>query len=764
MPKADFDLIIEGIATNSALGWTSQTLHVPIEDVTLDFRSGYIVPIAGKVSTGGEDDSVNLVTYELIGAGGLLAGAFKPIYERGGKHYYLPEPTGTTLGWSSLEGSINPLAWTLIGEKAPVMCGCAHKAAHGAFAFRKMVEFDGKVYAIDSKNNYVYRKNSQVWEHYVGAGTGWTTSFLTGTITNVTNPAGTTHRVFTAETLPLVNDVVQIASVGGDVNLNSTTANPTWTVTARNTGAGWFEVDPGLAYAAYTTGGTWKATAEALNGTYPTDIFSDGATLYVGTDDGIARKTTNGTTWSNFTNAGGTAVEARCFVLVGEYATGTILWWADDGAKLRERGGGARVFDVGEAAYDIDALEWQNDLIICNKRDGCYAVDPNSGAEIVRPIVLTHTRPSGEARALAAHGDRVYFSIAHDFYSYDGRTLFEEDFFRVDGGARMPFYNGQIISLYSDTQKLYAWLRVDYSTSSYYYLCAFNGSSGGWHPILLVITATGGTVPGLGRPTGALEPAAIFLDGTRLHYSVGNYHVAGVPSSSDGDAATGYLFTNGDVPTCSATEPYTSVAIHLGYYDLGAPAVEKFLKEIRFSFVDQASPAANKPHFYYMKKGDTSWTEITGAVDGTQDNTTLAIPTATGHQLGNVINNQVAFKVEIEGTQDAACYLEKLYLVALPCYTPSQRGSFAAWLYGNTEDNDLVGHPSETTEFPSASTIRAGLKAGILQARPVTMTLPDGTTVKAKLDGGSDQQITAFDDAGNLLVEQKFVVTWREMK
>jgi len=642
MTTAAFALRIDGI-----IGY--DPLFVPIRDVATDWRMNYAVQQAGKISNSDADVSLNLVTWEMVRD--LSDGAFKKFRDSSQTRYYVPEPAGTGSAWS--DNIVQSLLWTLRPNE-PLMCGAPVTSKVGNYAFREIVEYEDKPYAIDSKNNKVYSYNGSAW---------------------VDDNAG-------------------------------------------------------------------------LNGSYPTGILSAGTTLYVGTDSGIARKKVAGA-WSNFTDASGANTSAQQFVLVGSQGTGYTLWYSSANL-LTERRTNGRVFSVGDDARRIERLLWFDNYIIATKRDGCYRCYPDS--KLIRPIMNSNNKSSLNGRTLVFFQNRAYFNMDGDFWSWDGQTRFRETPAEFEGSGGTPFYKGEVIGASTDGAHLYIIYRV-LSGSQYQYWLMSKSSSvprEGWHPLLLVTTTT---APGTGLPSGAYEPSGIFYENNRLHYAMGN------DTTSPGRALTGYLNTNGDTPLQTGTDYYVKdVAVHLGWYDGGKRAIQKFLKELRYTLRDQSG--TGYAQFYYKKWNDATWTPIGATGQGNADNVTVPIPQEAGAQIGITANNYFAIKVELKNassTPTSAWWLSDLYLLGLPCYTPTRQGSFAVYLSENMDD---------VRPFDAAR-IKAGLLAAISQAQPVKLTLPDGTSVYAKLSAGSQQQIEKYNKDENnearSVTKEVMVLEWREV-
>lgn len=496
------------------------------------------------------------------------------------------------------------------------------------------------------------------------------------------------------------------------------------------------------------SGGTWTDDTAGLNGAYPTGIYSSGTTLLVGTDSGTARKKVGGT-WSNFTNISGSNTAAQQFVLVGSQGTGYILWYSN-AQLLTERRTNGRAFAVGDDSRRIERLLWFDNYIIATKRDGVYRCYPDS--KLIRPIMDSNSKNSLNGRTLIFFQNRAYFNMDGDLWSWDGQTRFRETPAEFEGSAGNPFYKGETIGAHTDGSHLYIWYRIVSGTQYQYWLMSKSNSvpREGWHPILLITTST---APGTSLPSGAYEPSGIFYADNRLHYSVGNN------TSSTGRALTGYLNTNGDTPLQTGTDYYgKDVAVHLGWSDGGRKAINKFLKELRYTLRDQGS--TGYAQFYYKKWTDANWTSIGTTSSNDADNEVLAIPAESGAQIGITAPNYFALKAELKNsssTPTSAWWLSDLYLLGLPCYTPARQGAFSAWLRDDIDDPRSF----------DAKTVELGLLAGTRQAQPVKLTLPDGTTVYAKLNGGSQQQIEKYDKDENndakRVTQQTFVVEWREV-
>lgn len=611
-------------------------LSVPILNLDTDFRARYITPIAPKVGNSDEDITVNLNTWALVKD--LSAGAFRKFLNPGENHYYLPSPSGTGDTWT--DDTVFPLGWTLRANE-PLMCGCGHKAQNGDWAFKKMVEFDGGIYAIDEKNNKVFK------------------------------------------------DVA----------------------------------------------GTWTDQTAGLNGTYPTDIFASSSILYVGTNSGAARYY-NGAAWNTFVSSHPAGADARCFTLAGTQDVGYVLWHSGTGATkhiVYENRAGGRFARMGNDLYPIESLEWFGTGapgIFATKRDGAYFFNP--GTRVVSRVHDSQTRSRLNGRALCFFDNRVFYGMDGQLWSWTGAGApRRESFAQFEGTGGDPFYSGDVIGLISDGPNLYALLKVTTSDSTVryqYWLCICTGP-GEWHPVLLI---NGTVAAGTGLPSGAYEPGALLFDSNKLRYSAGN------DVSNNGRAKTGYLHTDGIDPRSSGgaspSEPYTkNVAIHLGWFDGGKRALAKVLKELRYTLYDRGT--TGKVKFYYRKWTDSSWTLIGESTTGTQDNTTLAIP--TDNQLGITVNNYFAIKVELTNTSATpaeAWWLSDLNVIGAAGYPGVYVGGVEAWLPENSlEQNEL------TPEGFNADTIEAGLRVAITQTSPIKMEqLWNGRTHYVRLSDGEE--------------------------
>lgn len=746
MPKV-FDLLITGITGYSPL-------HVPLKDLTTSFRAGWQTPKAPVVANSDQDISVNLQTWEMVKD--LSGGAFKREFQPGQRRFYQHSPSGTGDTWT--DNAVYPLAWTLRPDE-PLMCGAGHHDDSGNYAFSMMKEWAGYVWAIDSKNHLVWRYDSG-WKHYIGGGTGWATSLFNGNVTNATNATPIVITTNAAHGLTS-GDFVQIANVGGNTAANSTNTNPFWYVTVLSSTTFSLYSDvarvTGVAGSgAYTSGGTWKATAEALNGTYPTELFARSKQLLVGTNTGIARYTEDGTTWLNFLHANGVTLQgASHFTQVGMSDEGYVLWYAgnDNPANWRviEKREGGRVFDINDSLYPIEAMEWFKNGIFVTKRDGAYFLNP--ATRVAQTVVEANLRnvTLGNGRALCLHDSKIWFNMDGHLWSWDGATPSLETFSTFDGTGRKPFYYGNVIGLHSDGKQLYAWLKVtttDATTRYMYWLCVNTGKSE-WHPILMATTTI---APGTGLPTDAWEPAAVHRENLMVRYSISN------DNSNNGRAKTGSLHTDGLTPMGTSPDGFTkNVAIELGWFNGGKAALQKYLRRIRYSLFDRGTNG--KVRFYYKKWDDTSWTTIDTSSAGTQDNVTQEIPAETAGLEGITVDDVVNLKVELrndDATPNEAWWLRSLYLLGQAHYEPVYAGQFVAWLprsLGEADNSYPAGY--------DRATIEAALDAGIRQAQAVVLTHPvTGVEYNVKLSGvpdGDVYQVVTHEVEGDAVTKAEAV-------
>lgn len=723
-----FELTITGIA-GSRNGVSFSPLKVPLKNLTEDFQAGWTSPIAPKVASGSADVAVNLEQWTMVEPGSLEAGAFERVFKPGGRHYYMPSPSGTSDTWT--DNAVYPLAWTVAPEE-PIMCGAAHKDESGNYAFKQIVEWLGNQYAIDVKNNLVWKLDSGTWKHYIGSGTGWTTALFNGSVTSASNT--TPIRITTSANHGLASgDRVQIRGVTGNDPANSiddTSLPPAWYITVIS--ATTFDIysdaarTVGVAGTGAGTGGTWKATAEALNGDYPTEIFATTKTLYVGSATetaGVtvraARKTTDGLTYTPFVSNSGAVEDAAHFALVGTQDTGYVLWYSPTGTtdkhKIIELRSGGRAYNIGSDNYGVENMAWFANGVAVTKRDGLYWLNPST--RVCQTIMDSETRDVLNGRTLVYHDERLWFNMDGHFYSWKVGKPQRETFSKFEGTKKRPFYYGKVIGAHSDGLQLYAWLKVtttDATPRYMYWLCIMTGPKE-WHPVLLVTTTTAALT---GLPSGAPEPAALLFEQDRLRYSIAN------DTNNTGRAKSGSLHTDGIYPMEGPNEYYTrNVAIRLGIFDMNKPALKKFLKELRYSFVDRATGGSVR--FYYRKLVDTNpvWTTIgdTGAT-GSEDNGAITFPTESGSQLGVTVPNFIELKIELRhsnASPEDAWYLTNLYLLGLAHYDPVYTGRFTAWLPRSLDEAF-----SPNAGGYDGAHIAAALQAGIAQAAPVTLKNP----------------------------------------
>lgn len=686
------EVSIAGVATNSDFGWTAATLNLPIEHES-DMLLSFVETVADKLGNDSEHDIYNyLSTWKVFDD--LSAGAWQKFHHADEKKYF--EPVFTA-------GTSTPLAWTLDPD-APLLPGAPfYDQTSANYSFFDYESFKGKLFAIDTRNWRVWRRNSNTWEYYAGAGTGWTSTPLGGSITNVTNPAGTTHRVATGATLPAVNDLVTIQNVGGATSANSTAASPVWTVTA--VGAGYFEFDPTIALAgAYTSGGTWKADAAGLLAE-PTELINiqqNGTNyLYVGQGgSGYARRSSNADTtptWANYST-----INARHFALVDEdlyYANGAIVTNSTTTTQWK----------VGDQNTNVNRLEWWSNYVIITKPEGVWVLLPTQDS--LQRIAWFRTRSSDNGKVLLIHNSNAYWNAEESWYKWDGFNDPEQVIGKFDGNDNQLFYRGKVRAAFSDGQNLFFIWRVTTSDASPYYndfVVIQSGETLGYHPVYVATSTTS-------------EPSyyvgGIFLTGNKLFFSCG----------TASNSVTGYLATNGKIPISETNLPYTwGVGIITGWMDMGREHLAKWVKEVKVSTRDVSGTGTGNLTLSYQRWSDSAYTAFPSTLTGTNDIATLtptaATESAAALQAG-FTGNKVRFKLVLNNTgtstqKEKMFYVRSFHVVGRIKYPFARQLALRVSLnYQEREANR--GNRRRYT----ASEVYAGLLSLMAQTAPVTVTV-----------------------------------------
>lgn len=499
-----------------------------------------------------------------------------------------------------------------------------------------------------------------------GTGGTWYLTSGQGTITGIAQkPADTECRVTSANHGLKNGQSITIYGVVG-----TSEANGTFLVEGVTTNT--FDLTGSTFTNPYTSGGTWADTysdAAVLQG-LPTELFAKGDTntqqLMVGVTSGTpttyARKTTNGTTWSNFQHDGSTNTTAQHFTQVGRRV------WYTDANQLKEALGSttgtARTARVGDKATDIKRIIHYSNKILISKREGWFEYDPRD-----RVPAMIYDAPKKNARngdALVLHSGSAWCNFDDNWVEYDLSNVQEHIIQYVDGTGRYPFYQPTVIGSMSDGKHLYLILKVvtDEGTPNYnYYLTIYTGRAGGYHPVFLVTSTTSPTY----------EAQGVYWYNNQLFYSMGN--------DSSTNAYTGYIATDGEFPFKKTGDSFTeNTALDLGEIDLGRPSISKYWHELIYSLVDRGS--TGKVKFYYRLPTDSSWTAIGESSTGTQYNSTMAFPTLNGSVQG-LSGGNIRIKVELTNTSSTptqAWYLTDLHVVARPVYPISYQCTFVAWL------------------------------------------------------------------------------------
>lgn len=534
---------------------------------------------------------------------------------------------------------------------------------------------------------------SAVW--YLTAGTGTVTNVVSNGGPNLCRVTSAAHGLITGQSITLVG-------ING-----ATGATGTFLITKID--ANTFDLQGSSFGGTYTDGGEWADTyndAAALKGR-PTELFAKGDSnsdvliVGVGTngDGTFARKTTNGTTWSNFT-VNSTNTNAQHFVQIGQR-----LWYSTGNQLKEDASANARNTRVGMKRYDVGRLLWYSNKILISKRDGWYEWDPRDRLPTMIYDAPKLTQYNGDA--LVLHAGSAWCNFDDNWVEYDLTSIQEHQILLVEGTLNKPFYLPQVIAAYSAGKQLYLVLKVTTTeaTPNYnYYLTLYTGKAGGYHPVFLVTTTQAGS--------STFQGQGVYWFSDKLFYSFGAINAIG-------ESYTGYLATDGEVPMSATGLNYgNNVALDLGEIDLGRPNLDKYFHEIRYSLTDQAASAGGKVKFYYRLLTDTSWTLLGESSAGTQSNSIMAFP-AAGSNIAGVVAPRIRIKIELtntDSTPNAAWYLNSVHLVALISYDVAYQCSFNAWLKEEIDEPRAYNRDE----------IYDGLVGAIAQSEVVQLTDPFG--------------------------------------
>lgn len=482
----------------------------------------------------------------------------------------------------------------------------------------------------------------------------------------------------------------------------------------------------------YDNAGTWTDTSASGSGNVTElKLYGKNDTnkrLYLGRDSGNAYYY-NGTAWNDASYA------AQHFLQVGKN------WFYADGNRLKKDATSANALDIriGYKQHDIAALEWFNTHIVVGKPEGLWVVDPVS--KIAQDIITFPNQDADNCRFVVLHNGSLFFPGGEILYELtSGFDLIRHRPATFDGWSAKTFVGGKVVWAHSDGNILWLCYKVTTQTTYDYFLIAYTGASGGFHPVHVVSV--------LQANDPAYTAGGIFFLNNKLYYSFGN-------------DKTGYLLTDGTQPLCdtgSGVYFTKNVGLWLGWFDVNRDFASKWFKQLRVSLGDYGGTGQLRA--YYKKWTDTSAMTFPSDVTGAQDNASMT-PTAEGSNVAGFTTTKVNVGLELRNTAASpasAWYLKRAHLVGSVTYTRGYLASFSALLdFDNKTEHRVSGRTY------NAQRIFEGLLAAYSQAAPVIVTLPNSITFTGRLETGANgvQIIDARKDA-NAARREKMSVMVRE--
>lgn len=464
----------------------------------------------------------------------------------------------------------------------------------------------------------------------------------------------------------------------------------------------------------------------------------------------------NGSTWSDYST-----IKASHFLAVGD------LWFyvtVDSQTPpvyrhLRQSTttNYARII-VGLPDTPIMSLAHIANRILIGKPEGVFLWN-GIARRPAQQIFYSRSVDPRNCNFLTVHGGSVYFAADDGFYEYDpnSNSILSKDFALFDGTTKRAFYGGRVLNAWSDGRNLWLIFQVGTSADTPYYntfLVLWNTArGGGFHPIFVNSTTT----DPVWHSTDTWRTAsAIWFDSSKLRYSLGYHNSTG--------GKTGYLMTDGSVPIASASYPYTwNVGITLGWMDMSRDWIDKWLQGVRLSTKDLSSEVGGATSFAlsYQKWSDTSFTAFPSGTKprGTKDNL-LVEPTAESGNQAGFTTSKLQTKIVLENTADtdAVAWVQSLHWIGTPVYSNAFHCTIIATL--NMEESLM--NLANDREYVGA-TVLAGLKTGIVQKAPVTLTMPDGNAYVGTLEpAGYGDILEVHNQDTNAPKQRRFAFAFKQ--
>lgn len=721
---------LEGVAADTHYGWAGGDLYLPIA-APEDIATRYVEPTVDKLGNDATHDIyTNLTDWKIFDD---LSGGFgQKFADAGGNKYF--EPTFTN-------GTAGALAWTLDPD-APLLPGAYVKSMSASgYAFSDFVSFKGAEFALDTKNWRVWRRDSgtDTWQYYAGAGTGWTSTVLGGTITGAANDGGGEIRI-TSNAHGLLNgDIVTIRGVLGTTEANSTSAAPTWVVKDKT--ANTFDLTGSVFVNAYVSGGTYKADAAGLL-SEPTELIVILGVLYVGQPTAYGRRSSNpdtaSPTWTNFQAYHGVVANAQHYALVNKH-----VYYSNSNGSSNNGVFNATTnssWSVGDIDTYVQRMVWFSDYLVITKPEGVWVLLPAQNS--LQRLTYNKARHADNGRALVTHQGNVYWNIEDDLYKWDGFSDPPQKIAKWDGNDNRIFYQGRIRALHSDGHNLYLIYRVITSDASPYrndFVLIMNSETFGYHPVYVSSSTTADPSYFVG---------GVMLDNNKLYFSCG----------TTAPASVGYLLTDGRVPLSDTNKPYTwGVGIKTPYLDFARGHLKKWFQKAIVNTRDISATNTGYLNVAYQRWGDASKTEFGTNITGTNENLDVT-PAAAIEAVGTDAAFQlqagfsavlVRFWLTLNNSGSSAqkekmFYVKSLHMAGMIAYPFARedainvRLDFTQTIRNNTNKRGYVG-----------ATVLAGLLAAQNQRIPMKATFPDGSTAYVTvLPSGAGRRVTNYGTDG----------------
>jgi hypothetical protein len=388
-------------------------------------------------------------------------------------------------------------------------------------------------------------------------------------------------------------------------------------------------------------------------------------------------------------------------------------------------------------------LWWHNYLII-TKPEGVWVLIPDKNS--LQNIQEFHNKSELNGTVLLIHNESAYWNAGENWFRWDGFTAPNQEIGTFDGNGNRVAYHGSVRGAMSDGKNLYLVYRVAEEASPNYFndfILIQSTKTLGYHPVFVASSSTA-------QPSHYV--GGVFFHESKLRYSIGTASTA----------VTGYLMTDGDVPKSGSSKPYVwDVGITTGFMDMQRSGNEKWIKENLISTKDVEATGTGFVRVSYRTWEDgTTFTAYPVGQDVTGTNDRIVItPTAESNMQAGFLATKVEWKILLKNSgnstqKENAFYVRSFHVVWSVFYRPAL---LITARVPYTKGGILVN--SNNRRNIDGSELMRGLLAGMIQNRPVTITLPNGMVALMQIlpsrqtirmenvtkDGGDEHGHFSFD-------------------